>query len=71
MGWFLNLLWGPEPEFKAGEALPFLRHRGGKIGQPALPPQPQYVLVGARLPWVNEHKMAARRPAPPPPTSRG
>ncbi|WP_395674706.1 hypothetical protein [Inquilinus sp.] len=62
MGWFLNLIWGPEPEFKPGEALPFLRHRNGRMLRPRIPPGVQYFIVGPKLPWVNEHKMAGRRP---------
>lgn len=61
MVWFLDLLWGPEPEFKPGEALPFLRYRDGRMIRPRIFPSTQYVLVGARLPWVNEHKMPGRR----------
>lgn len=61
MGWFLNLLWGPDPEFKAGEALPFLRHRDGRLIHPRIFPPVRHVISGARLPWVNEHKMDGRR----------
>jgi hypothetical protein len=62
MGWFLNWLWGPEPEFKADEALPFLRWRDGRLLRPRVPPPVQYIIQGPRLPWVNEHRMPGRRP---------
>lgn len=67
MGWFLDLIWGPEPEFKPGEALPFLRHRNGRMLRPRIAPQNQTFIVGPKLPWVNEHKMAGRRPEEIPP----
>lgn len=62
MGWFFDLLWGPEPEFKPDEALPFLRHRNGRMLAPRIAPGVQTFIIGPKLPWVNEHKMAGRRP---------
>lgn len=62
MGWFLDWLWGSEPEFKPDEALPFLRWRDGRLVRPRIFPPVQHVILGPRLPWVNEHKMLGRRP---------
>lgn len=71
MGWLHDLIWGPAPEFKPSETLPFLRWRDGRLVRPRIPPPVQYFLQGARLPWVNEHELDGRRPEDPPPTRRG